>query len=141
VAEALRLRQHFAQLALEMDVAVILVVDFDHPGACWGMAIDHPLHVKRRAVILSKPPTTGLAYTIAMHELGHCVRGPGWSGERFLDREASAWEWALEHSILPRRLTAKHALDYIQATARETGVIKTESFERIRRKLRRALAG
>jgi hypothetical protein len=140
MADAIRLRQHFAQLALEMDVAVILVVDFDHPGACWGCALDHPIHLKRRAVILSKPPTTGLSYMVAMHELGHCVRGPGWSAKRHLDREAAAWEWAFEHSILPKALSAKHALDYISATGSEAVYERTDAYDRIRRKLRRAAA-
>jgi hypothetical protein len=45
-----------------------------------------------------------MAYMIALHELGHCVPGDGWSADKTLDQESAAWEWAIEHAILPRAL-------------------------------------
>jgi hypothetical protein len=39
-----------------------------------------------------------VTYLVALHEIGHLV-GKGRSGTR-LDKEAAAWHWAIEHSII-----------------------------------------
>ena len=126
-------------LAKEHGVDVVLVVDSDYPNDHWGYAITHPVHEGKRAVVISHPPTRPLAYMVAMHELGHCIRGPGWSADLFLDREAAAWEWALDNAKLPVRIAATHALAYMEASARESGVLRTDAFDRVRRRLKRAV--
>ena len=39
-----------------------------------------------------------MAYFVALHEIGHVVNGM--TPPTRLDREAAAWVWALEHSLL-----------------------------------------
>jgi len=51
------------------------------------------------AVWLSHPPTTSRAYLVALHELGH--HATRWGRQLLKERESLAWEWAIEHSIIP----------------------------------------
>ena len=135
------LQAHFDALADALGVDVILVADRSYPNDCWGLAIQHPVHADKRAIILNRRPTKPLPYMVALHELGHCVRGEGWSADRFLDREVAAWEWALEHAKLPARIAAAHALGYMEASAREKGVQRTKTYDQLRRRLKRLAAG
>ena len=52
-----------------------------------------------RTLHIRIPPIKGqVTYFVALHEIGHLV-GPGRSGRR-LEKEAAAWRWAIEHSIV-----------------------------------------
>lgn len=135
-----KLREHFNALASELNVDVILAVDSDYPDAHWGYAMAHPhyAHAKRRAVILSHPPTKPVSYMVGLHELGHCVRGPGWSADRTMDREAAAWEWAVNNSKhVPLKTAAIYALDFLDGSLTVEGVVPTDDYSRVRRWLQR----
>ncbi len=52
---------------------------------------------------VTEPPTTPLAYLIALHELGHAATARTRTGcEKIMSTQKSeylAWDWALEHSL------------------------------------------
>lgn len=134
-----RYRKHFDKLANEMNVDLILVVDNAYPNDPWGYALLHPYHPERRAVILAMPPNAPLPYMVGLHELGHCVRGPGWSADLEMDREIAAWEWALEHArYVPPARAARIALESLARSASRPGVEVTEAYKRGRRRIKRA---
>jgi hypothetical protein len=136
---ARRLREHVRDLAKEMGVTVVYVGDQGEKAVVWGQALQHPYFMQRdrRIILLSHRPITPMTYMVAMHELGHCVPGAGWSADLMLDREAGAWEWALANSILPAALASHHArqcmIDYRAADR----LARSERFERLYRKVTR----
>lgn len=137
---ARRLREHVRDLAKEMNVTVVHVGDQGEPSICWGQALQHPYFMERdrRVILLSHKPTTPMTYLLAMHELGHCAPGAGWSADLMLDREAGAWEWAIENSILPAALTAHYARQYMLDYRAAERLARSERFERLYRKVTRA---
>jgi hypothetical protein len=55
------------------------------------------------------PPIRGqVTYLVALHEIGHLV-GPGRSGTR-LEKEAAAWRWAVEHSLVAPTDAARRSM-------------------------------
>jgi hypothetical protein len=63
-----------------------------------GRAEVHGTKAARRLAIRTPPIRGQVSYFVALHEIGHLV-GPGRSGTR-LEREASAWRWALANAIV-----------------------------------------
>lgn len=140
--QAERLKRHYDEMAASLDVDTILVVDFDYPSDNWGFAIQHPVHIKRRAVVLSHPPTTTTSYAVAMHELGHTVKGMGWSADVLLDREAGAWEWALDNvKHISKKAFARIALKCMKTTLEAPNLVPSDEFDRVRRRLQRVARG
>lgn len=129
---ARRLREHVRDLAHEMNVTVVHVPSVH---GIWGQAQHHPadIHSKRakRLVLLSHKPTTPMTYMIALHELGHCAPGAGWSADTMLEREAAAWEWAIERAVLPRSLAAHHARECMIDYRNRGELARSERFERL----------
>jgi hypothetical protein len=77
-----------------------------------------------RTLHIRIPPVRGqVTYFVALHEIGHLV-GSGRSAPR-LEREAAAWRWALERSIVPpsdatRRRIGRRLRSYVRwAEARQ----------------------
>jgi hypothetical protein len=53
---------------------------------------------KKRKIHI-KPVKTQTTYIIALHEIAHIVYPPARHGNRLL-KEANAWKWTIEHSIV-----------------------------------------
>lgn len=130
---ARRLREHVRDLAADMGVTVVHVGDQGEPHIVWGQAISHPYYAsrKRRVVLLSHRPKTPMTYMVALHELGHCVSGDGWSNDLMLEREAAAWEWAIAQAILPRGLASLHARSFMRGYRETEHLARSERFERL----------
>lgn len=126
------MREHVRDLAKEMNVKVVYVGGL---GGVWGQAQPHPADIyekrKNRLVLLSHRPTTPMTYMVALHELGHCAPGDGWSADRTLDREAAAWEWALQQAILPAALAAHHARNFLRYYRDSREFSRSDYFERV----------
>lgn len=136
---ARRMREHVRDLAADMNVTVVIVGDQGEQKQVWGQAIEHPIFPmrNRRMVLLSHRPVTPLTYMVAMHELGHTVAGEGWSGDRMQDREAAAWEWAIENAIIPLALAAHHARGLMVYYRQTDRLARSERFERLYRRVTR----
>jgi hypothetical protein len=130
---ARRMREHVRDLAKDMGITVVHVGDQGEAHIVWGQAISHPYYTerKRRVVLLSHRPVTPMTYMVALHELGHCVPGDGWSHEQMQEREAAAWEWAIENSILPLSLSSHHARSFMIGYRRQEHLARSERFERL----------
>ena len=64
---------------------------------------------RTRTLHIRIPPIRGqVTYLVALHEIGHLV-GPGRSGTR-LEKEAAAWRWAIEHSIVAPTDAARRSI-------------------------------
>jgi hypothetical protein len=137
-----KFRKHFDELCAELNVDMIRVVDSEYPDDPWGFALLHPYDHTRRAVILSHTPNGPMSYMVGLHELGHCVRGPGWSADLEMDRECAAWRWALENAkyVSPER-QAQIALVSLDRSAALPGVIQTKEYTLMRRRLQRVIRG
>ena len=129
---ARRLREHVRDLAKNMGVTVVYVGSL---GGVWGQAQVHPGDIyeqkRKRLVLLSHRPVTPMTYMVALHELGHCVPGDGWSADLTLDREAAAWEWAIEQSILAKELSSHHARNFLRPYREKRDLSRSEYFERV----------
>jgi hypothetical protein len=127
------MREHVRDLAKELDVTVVYVGDLGRPRDVWGQAIQHPCYELKteRVVLLSHKPTTPMTYMVAMHELGHCEAGDGWSAGTVLEREAAAWEWAIVNAILPRSLASHHARGFMHVYRTTENLAGSERFERL----------
>lgn len=56
-----------------------------------------------------------VTYLIALHELGHLI-APGNRGKKQLEREAHAWRWAFDRSLVaPTPHTCKRIFDYLSS--------------------------
>lgn len=136
---ARRMREHVRDLAKDMNVTVVYVGDQGERQIVWGQAISHPCYTerKRRVVLLSHRPVTPMTYMVAMHELGHCVAGDGWSAGAMLEREAAAWEWALANCVLPRSLAAHHARNFMVGYRATEHLARSDNFERLYQRVTR----
>lgn len=85
--------RHIRELAEDLEAAVWVCLSCrgDYGEAHSGDDI--------RVVALTEVPDEPLMYLIALHELGH-MADPRMDALT-LDREAFAWRWAVEHSIVP----------------------------------------
>lgn len=133
-----RMREHIRDLAKEMGVQVVHIPSV---GGVWGQAQPHPADIhelkKKRLILLSHRPVTPMAYMVALHELGHCVPGDGWSADKTLDQESAAWEWAIDQAILPRALAAHHAREFMREYRDRRELARSERFERFYAKMTR----
>lgn len=136
---ARRMREHVRDLAKDMDVTVVVVGDLGYTRDVWGQALAHPFYEtrKRRVVLLSHRPVTPRTYMVAMHELGHCVAGDGWSASTMLEREAAAWEWALDNAILPLSLASHLAIPPMRSYRVDKNLARSERFERLYKRVSR----
>lgn len=87
------LLEHVRTLADDLDVYVWICVTC--PGD-FGTAVLARDDI--RTIMLTELPDSTTMYLIALHELGH--HAEGWSKLK-LDREAYAWRWAIEQSLIP----------------------------------------
>lgn len=133
-----KLREHVRDLANEMGVQIVHVPTVN---GVWGQAQPHPADIhdrkKKRLVLLSHRPTTPMTYMIALHELGHCVPGAGWSADKTLEQESAAWEWAVERAIIPASLAAHHARECMILYRDRPELARSERFERTYARLTR----
>lgn len=131
---ARRLREHVRDLAKEMGVQIVYVgnIGFREP---WGQAQYHPADIyekrKKRLILLSHRPVTPMTYMVAMHELGHCAPGDGWSADKTLDQEAAAWEWAIAQAIIPKARAAYEARVHMRAYRQASQLSRSQNFERL----------
>lgn len=130
---ARRMREHVRDLAKDMGVTLVHVGHLGNPRAVWGQALQHPCYEMKseRVVLLSHRPVTPMTYMVAMHELGHCESGDGWSADTMLEREAAAWEWAIANAILPRSLASHHARGFMHIYRTTDNLAASERFERL----------
>lgn len=133
MVSARRMREHVRDLARDMGVTVVHVGDLGNPRDVWGQAIAHPYREtrKRRVILLSHRPVTPMTYMVAMHELGHCVAGDGWSHGAMLEREAAAWEWAIDNAIIPLSLASHHARTFMRGYRATEHLARSTRFERL----------
>jgi hypothetical protein len=136
---ARKLREHIRDLSLDMGVTIVVVGDLGYTRDVWGQALSHPFYPSRknRVVLLSHRPVTPRTYMVAMHELGHCASGDGWSHHRMLEREAAAWEWALDNAILPLSLASHLAIPPMRSYRMDEHLAQSERFERLYSRVRR----
>ena len=87
------LEEHVRQLARDLGFDVFVLLNKDEDDT-WGGEAD----CDEGAVLVVDPPRTPRAYLTVLHELGHLAEGC--SGRR-LDREANAWIFAINASIMP----------------------------------------
>lgn len=83
---ALRLRAHVDQLASEHMLNVTYL-----EGAS-------PRAQRRERRVWLRPVRGRSTYYTALHEIGHVV---GVNARRRLEQEVLAWQWALDHAIVP----------------------------------------
>ena len=84
--------EHIRTLAADLGVTVFVCLNCEEPVQ-WGLATmgndDEPV------VFLGALPDDLGTYLVALHELGHHA-DPDWGRGLKLDREAYAWQWAMQ---------------------------------------------
>ena len=93
----------------------------------------------RPARIQIREVRSQVTYLIALHELGHLI-APGNRGKNQFEREAHAWRWAFDHSlVVPTPYTCKRIFDYLSSYYQAGGVARRARTSRRRTSARRRL--
>lgn len=97
----MNLVKHVSELAEAMDVRVVKM----RKGSDRGGSSGPKSYSGGRRLIVTYGINTQRDYFIALHELGHIANAP--QSPKLLEREANAWQWALDNALVEPSLLTK----------------------------------
>lgn len=89
---------------------------------------------KQKAIEI-RPTYSPSSYFIALHEIGHLV-AKGRTVGGILEREAKAWQWALDNAIEPPTIGVWRTIYHCLTSYYETAKISSELYNKLREKTR-----
>lgn len=93
--------KHVSDLAKQLDVKVVKM----RKGSDRGGSSGPKSYGGYKRLIVTYGINTQQDYFIALHELGHIANEP--QSPKLLEREANAWQWALDNALVEPSLLSK----------------------------------